>query len=62
MIIASNPTQDDAQVRRVILPDPISEEDTPASHDTPDENPLPFTLAVCNDISLEDQELNCEGT
>jgi hypothetical protein len=57
MIIASNPTQDDAQVRRVILPDLPS-----ASHDTPDENPLPFTLAVCNDISLEDPELNCEGT
>jgi hypothetical protein len=62
MIIASNPTQEDAQVSRVIHPEPISEDDTPSFHDTPDENHLPFTLAVCNDILLDDQELNYEGS
>ncbi|CAB4005601.1 Hypothetical predicted protein [Paramuricea clavata] len=38
-----------------------AKDDTPSFHDTPDENHLPFTLAVCNDTLLDDQELKYEG-
>jgi hypothetical protein len=46
MIIASNPTQEDAQVSRVIHPEPISEHNTPSFHDPPDENHLLWLYAM----------------